>query len=336
MERQVDLMPERALVFPDVNRVELRSIDPPGEPGPREVRIRVELSGVSQGTEVWALVGKRQELQYPTIPGYQAIGVIEEVGQDSGEFVPGDRVLFHKARVPNGYPNTWMGTHQSVVLASIDSDPPIRKLPAAVAPDEAVLAAMVAVSLRGIQMLDVPLGCVAVVTGQGLIGQAAAQLLRARGAYVMATDLSARRLELSRAHSSDRAIHPLEEDLGQLVREIAPNGADIVCDTTGRAGDFAAWIDLLRQGGQLLMQGFYPDPVTFDFAPTHIKRPHIAITCGTGDTQLALDLIARKRIAWAPMVTHRVPIAEAPAIYQRMAEGDPDLLGVVLDWGVAS
>ena len=328
-------MSETAVVFPEVNRVELREVQPP-EPGPRDLRVRVELSGVSQGTEVWALTGKRDELSFPTIPGYQALGRVEKLGSEVEGFAMDDRVILHSGRVPTGYPDTWMGTHQSVVVTPVDADPPPQKVPDDVDPWQAVLAAMIAVSLRGVQMLDVPLGSVAVVTGQGLIGQAAAQLLRARGAYVIATDLSEQRLELSRLHSSDLALNPLKDDLLAAVKRAAADGADIVCDTTGRAGDFATWIDLLRPGGQLLMQGYYPEPVTFDFFHTHLKRPKIAISCGIGDTALALDLLRHGRLKWGPMITHRVPITEAPDIYLRMAAGDGDMLGVIFDWKAVS
>ncbi len=324
-------MNHRAIVFPAIREVRLEPIQPP-PPGPGELAVRVEVSGVSQGTELWALTGKRHELQFPTIPGYQAVGLVDHVGDGVEGFASGDRVVLHRGNVPDGYPDTWMGTHQSHVVTPVAGDPPVRKLPAGVSANEAVLCAMAAVSLRGVQMLDVPLGATAVVLGQGLIGQAAAQLLRARGAYVIATDLSERRLELSRRHSADVAVDPRTQDPGELVRQRHAEGADIVVDTTGRAGDFATWIDLLRTDGQLLMQGYYPDPIHFDFFHTHLKRPRIAISCGIGDTALTLDLIATGRLTWAPMVTDSVPIDQAPQMYQRMLDGDANMLGVVFQW----
>ncbi len=325
-------MKPHAILFPAINQIDIVDIDAPGQPGEGEIRVRLELSGVSQGTEVWALTGRRKELTFPTIPGYQAVGLVEAVGEGVSDLQIGDRVVLHRGNVPKGYPETWMGTHQSVLITPVSGDPPVRKVPEGVTPEEAVLCAMAAVSLRGVDKLDVPLGATAVVTGQGLIGQAAAQLLRARGAYVIATDLSPKRLDLSQQYSADLAVDPRQADIKALVAQRSRNGADIVCDTTGRAGDFASWIDLLRPQGQLLMQGYYPDPINFDFFDTHLKQPQIAITCGIGDTQRTLDLIATGRLKWKEMITHRVPVAQAPQMYQRMREGDADMLGVVFDW----
>ncbi|MEJ7652532.1 MAG: hypothetical protein WKH64_03860 [Chloroflexia bacterium] len=50
----------RAIVFTEVNQVELQEYDLP-DPKPDELVIRTEYSGVSQGTEIWALkaVGRR-------------------------------------------------------------------------------------------------------------------------------------------------------------------------------------------------------------------------------------------------------------------------------------
>ncbi len=324
-------MTDRALVFPAVNEVEFVDVTPPKlQAG--EIRVQVEIAGVSQGTEIWALIGRRKELAFPTIPGYQAVGIIEDLAPDVQGFNRGDRVVLHRGRVPEGYPETWMGTHQSTVVTPVAGDPPVRLVPDGVTSAEAALCAMVGVSLRGVQKLEVPLGATAVVLGQGLIGQAAAQLLKARGAYVIAADLSPTRLALSAKHSADVAVDPRKTSLKELVQKRNPQGADIVCDTTGRAGDFANWIDLLRLGGQILMQGYYPDPVTFDFFDTHLKQPRIAITCGIGDTALAMDLIATGKLKWKELITHRVPISQAPELYQRMRQGQDDMLGVVLDW----
>jgi len=321
-----------AIVFPEPRAVEVRDVGPSPALQPTDVRVRTELCGVSQGTELWALMGNRHELEFPTIPGYQAVGIVQEVGAEVAGLVEGDRVVLHHARTPDGMPDTWMGTHQSELIAPTGNNPPPLKVPDSVEPEEAVLAAMAAVSLRGVQMLDVKLGDVGVVLGQGLIGQASAQWLRSRGAFVIAADLAAKRVELSQAYSADVAVDPTQADLKALVHKHAPDGANIIIDATGRAKDFALWIDLLRVGGQVLMQGYYPDPISFDFFATHLKRPTVAIPCGIGDTGLTLDTFARKRLNWKPMVTHHVPIARAPDLYQRMLDGDNEMLGVVFDW----
>jgi len=207
-------------------------------------------------------------------------------------------------------------------------------VPEGVDPIEAALSSLPAVALRGINMLDVRIGDLVVVTGQGLIGQGSAQWARLRGATVVATDLSPKRLDLSRKYSTDIAVNPREQDLGEVVKSIKPAGADVVIETTGRSDMFAPCIDLLRWEGQLLLQGYYPDPITFDFHTTHAKKPKIAVTCGhdLGGIATALEMMKLGKMSFRELVTHLVPAPEAPALYPLMAAGNPDILGVVFDW----
>jgi len=105
----------QALVFPEANRAEVQAYDVP-ELRLDEMRVRTEYSGVSQGTEMWAYAGKRPELKFPTVPGYQSVGVIEEIGPEVRGFTPGQRVLFLSSRLPDSLPPTWMGAHVSHAL----------------------------------------------------------------------------------------------------------------------------------------------------------------------------------------------------------------------------
>ena len=80
-------MKTHAVVFPEPKRVEVREMDVP-DVAPEQVGIRTTFSGISQGTERWALTGRygHYDVDYsayfPCSPGYQAAGVVEEVGSD--------------------------------------------------------------------------------------------------------------------------------------------------------------------------------------------------------------------------------------------------------------
>jgi 3-hydroxyethyl bacteriochlorophyllide a dehydrogenase len=320
-----------AIVFPEAKKAALQTYEPAALRA-GELLVRTEFSGVSQGTEIWAYNGQRPELKFPTVPGYQTVGIVEQIGEGVTAFSKGQRVMFHASRLPSDWPETWMAGHVSLAVVNVAGDPAPQVIPDGTDPVAAVLSAMAAVSLRGVEMVNIRFGDLVVVMGQGLIGQAAAQLARARGATVIATDLSPKRLELGRAHSADHVINPKTGDLGALVRKLRPNGADVVIETTGRAEAFKDCIDLLRWEGSLLLQGYYPKPITFDFHHTHMKKPTIAVSCGIGDTRRTLELIRHGKLHWREMVTDLVDVREAPAIYERMAANDPDMLGVVFDW----
>jgi bacteriochlorophyllide a dehydrogenase len=327
-----------AIVMTGVRQVEIQPVEL-SDPQPDEVLIRTEYSGVSQGTEIWALLGKRPELAFPTIPGYQSVGVVEAVGHDVTGVEVGERVHFNSARSPAHFPPTWMGAHTShaivsTISRSADSERTVVPVPDDVDPAAAAVSSLAAVSLRGLNMLRVGIGDLVVVNGQGMIGQGSAQLARLRGATVVAADINPTRLERSRACSADVVVDVREQSLADVVRALKPDGADVVIDTTGRSDQFAPCIDLLRWEGQFLLQGWYPDPITFDFHRTHQKKPTIAITCAydNDEVAIALELLRYNKLRYRPLVTHLVPFGDAPRLYEMMVANDPTVMGVVFDW----
>ena len=50
------------------------------------------------------------------------------------------------------------------------------------------------------------------------------------------------------------------------------------------------------------------------------------------DLGMLLDFISRGEIRVEPLVTHCVPIDEAPAIYETLRDRPGELLGVIFDW----
>ncbi len=322
-----------AIVFPSVNRVELQSYEV-AEPLSGEVLVRTEYSGVSQGTELWALTDHRPELKYPTVPGYQSVGLIQALGPGVEGYKVGQRVLFNTSRLPSQFSETWMGAHVSHAIVPVRSDGHPVLVPENTDPVAAATAYLPAVSLRGIRMIDINIGDLVIVVGQGMIGQASAQLARLRGAVVVAADVNAARLKLSEHYSSDIVVDPKEQNLGAIVRSIKPKGADAVIETTGRSDQFAACVDLLRWEGQFLLQGYYPQPITFNFHDTHMKKPRVAITCGCDatDAGICMNLMRYGKLKQRELITHVAKATEAPAMYEKMKANDADILGVVFDW----
>jgi len=313
-------MTGRAIVFTAPGKAELRTIEVPPTP-PGGMRVRTECTGVSQGTETWAFTGRRPETEWPTIPGYQGVGI----AQDGP--LAGRRVVFHKGLYPDGFPESWMGAHQE--FAVVESATPV---PEGVEPEDAAHFAVVGVALRGLKRTVVEPGRVAVVLGLGLVGQCCAQVLRARGATVLATDHSPLRRSLATDRSADRVFAPDDPGFRAELHRSAPEGADIVVDTTGVVGLFPLWIDLIRPEGEIVMQGWYPEPAVFDFHEAHHKLATIRTPCSWEPAATALEWIAAGKADTRSLVTHVLDPADCGDAYTRMAQADPERLGVMFDW----
>lgn len=69
----------------------------PGPPGPGEVRVAIQVAGVSF-VDVLATTGKYQHVPtLPYIPGSEGAGVVEALGEGVTGLAPGDRVFFSSA-----------------------------------------------------------------------------------------------------------------------------------------------------------------------------------------------------------------------------------------------
>ena len=333
-------MRTHAVVFVEPKRVEVRAMEVP-EPGSDQVGIRTTFSGISQGTERWALTGRYGHYDadysayYPCSPGYQAAGVVEVVGSGVTDLHIGDHVFTMGTRFTDPghrYPGPCQASHSGYLVAA-------RSEVWRVAPEvdlaEASLYHMAGVSRHGVRLAGVREGDLVVVIGLGMIGQMSAQAAHRAGARVIATDLITERRALAADHSADRVV--AVDELDSAVRAEAPAGADVVIDTTGVSSMFDRCLELVRSEGRIAMQGYYPDPIAVDFHPTHMKRPLVAFPCGWDDEfndELAADL-ASGRLAIGPLITHRIPFVDAPAAYDLVLRHPERSLGMVLDWAGA-
>lgn len=328
-----------AVVFPEPGRVEIWNMEVP-ELGPEEVRVRTAFSGISQGTERWALTGRYGHFDedysayYPCSPGYQAAGVVEAVGPSVSDLAAGDHVFVPGTRFLHPdlkYPGPCTASHSGMLVAS-------RSAVTRVAPEVDLAAAalyhMAGVSRHGVRLAGVKPGELVAVIGLGMIGQMTAQAAKRAGARVLATDLIALRVEAAAKYSADRALDANAERLEDAVRAVAPDGADVVVDTTGDHRIIDRCLGLIRREGRILLQGYYPAPICFDFHPTHIMRPTVVFPCGWDDEyndKLAADL-ASGELAIGPLITHRIPFDEAPSAYRLVLEHPEQSLGMVLSW----
>lgn len=228
-------------------------------PGPGEVRVRVDAVGLNRADVLF----RSGTYHYaPTLPGarlgYEAAGVVEEVGAGVTAYAPGDPVM--------AAANFDFGVHgvhaERVVL-------PEEYLVARPEGVDAVTAAAVWLTYFTAYGGMVETGGLlpgqhVVITGASSgVGTAAVQTALRVGAVPIATTRGeAKRkalLDLGAAH----VVVTESEDVTAAVRGITGGaGADLVFDAIGGPG-FAALGDALRPGGTAVLYGWQdPRPVT--------------------------------------------------------------------------
>lgn len=93
-----------AIIFPEPGRAVIENVPVPDRHDD-EVLVDIQYSALSPGTERWCLTGKltvpgEPPMAFPHLPGYQAAGVVREVGSAVRGLSPGDRVFSRNCRAP--------------------------------------------------------------------------------------------------------------------------------------------------------------------------------------------------------------------------------------------
>lgn len=334
-----------AIIFVQPKEVQLGQAELP-DPTPRDIIVQTEVSGVSVGTERWAYLGKRPELQFPNVPGYMAVGTITSSGAEATAkgWKTGDRVYYFATRFRGELEGkSWMGSHVSQGVVDVCGPRAAagelgihhcERVPKGLAPEDAVLTGLCAVAMRGIEMAVVPAATKVLVNGLGVIGQYALQVCQLKGAHVTGVDVVDSRLEIARTFGAEHVLHGTRDKLAEAAAKIAPGGFDIIIDTSSIAAVVNSLFPLLKFRGKFVFQGWYPPPAALDLDAMQARMPSGYFPCGTGAeaVETALDWAARGWLKSKPLITHTFSPREAAKVYGMIEAGSENFLGIVFDW----
>jgi 3-hydroxyethyl bacteriochlorophyllide a dehydrogenase len=106
-----------------------------------------------------------------------------------------------------------------------------------------------------------------------------------------------------------------------------------IYDVSGDAQILDRLIARLAPGGEVVLAGFYTDPLHFAFAPAFMREAQIrcAAEWQRADLLAVSELAQNGRLSLDGLITHHDEPMRADAAY-RTAFGDPDCLKMVLDW----
>ncbi len=121
------------------------------------------------------------------------------------------------------------------------------------------------------------------------------------------------------------------------LKKIAPEGADVVFESTGIPACLDPAIDLCRPHGKFILQGNYgAAPISYHFLPAHGRRLTMFYPCDDGFTpcrRAVLKNMAMWVLPWHHTITHRIEARDAPKLYEAIHKGEGrDVLGAVIRW----
>jgi len=289
----------------------------------------------------------RNLLASPIPLGYSCAGEVIAVGGEVTELVAGDRVACAGLNFANHAEVNYIPRNLVV------------KLPADLDYDAASFVTVGTIAMHGVRLADLALGDVVVVIGLGLVGQLAAQLARAGGATVIATDLDPDKCELALRLGAHRA----SADPGrvqELVHGMTDgHGADavLVCAAAESSAPLRQAVKLSRIRGRVVLVGDVG--MDLERRPLFEKEVRLVVSRSYGpgrydpayevrgddypyeyvrwterrNMQAFIDLLARGDVEVAPLITHRYEIDAAENAYRTVKGADEDPpIGILLQY----
>ena len=254
-------MQAKAVVFTRANQVEVCDVQCP-EPGPDDVVLRLTHSWISNGTEGSFLRGERiagdtpryagDPDPFPIVAGYQKIGVVEWVGAAVHDLSVGETVFAATSKV-NGMFSPRAG-HLSPAVTPRDQ---IWKLPAAIDPLAFAGLVLTQVGYNCGTRAALGLGQGALVFGDGLVGQWAAQTLAWLGGDVVLVGHHPDRLARFPQTPYTHRINQHETDWRSAVAQLLPQGVQVAVDSVGSIALIEELLTTVQRGGHIVSAGFY-------------------------------------------------------------------------------
>jgi len=246
---------------------------PVPEPGPGQVLVRIEATGVCH-TDLHAASGDWPvKPGLPFVPGHEGTGVVVALGPEVRFLKEGDRVgiaWLHSAcghcefclsgwetlcpsQQNSGY--SVNGTFAQYALGQADylARIPDRLSFAAAAP---IVCAGVT-TYKGLKETQARPGEWVAVSGIGGLGHIAIQYAKAMGLHVAAIDLGPRKLDLARRLGAEITVDATTEDPGSTIQKQI-RGAHGVLVTAVSLNAFEQSIGMLRRGGTCVLCGLPP------------------------------------------------------------------------------
>jgi 3-hydroxyethyl bacteriochlorophyllide a dehydrogenase len=280
--------------------------------GAGDLLVEIAWSGISAGTEKLFWTGKMPAfpgMGYPLVPGYESVGRVTDAGRNArsriGEwvFVPGAR-CFRDAHGLFG------GAAQRVTSPAARAMPVSESLG-----EQGVLVALAATALHALAGGDMP----DLIVGNGVLGRLLARLAVARRAPA----------------PTIWEIDPARRDGDGVIDPSTDARRDYRCiyDVSGHGAGLDGLIGRLGRGGEIVLVGFYRDPLAFHFAPAFQREARLRVAAEWQPNDLAevLALIAEGRLDLSGLITDVRPAEEAAEAYP-YALGDSRCLKMALDW----
>jgi propanol-preferring alcohol dehydrogenase len=298
------------------------------EPGPGQVRVRIQACGVC-GSDLFLQDGGFGPDKLPIVPGHEAAGVIDSVGPQVTGFAAGDQVaLYYIENAPDA-PRPNIGAAVRRMGVDVDgafAEYVVRPAATLIRPPRyvepatlAVLTDAVATAYHSlVQIGRLTAADTVAVLGIGGIGSNAVQVAKAIGARVIAISRSPAKRDLARRLGADHAVA-----IEDAPKAIGGHGADLVLQCAASATMDEAAIALAGFAGRVVFVATTPESFS-TYASTLVWRELTLLGSRAftiADIEAAIDLHLAGAIATDHLTAVRRPLEDVNAALADLRAG---------------
>lgn len=339
-----------AAVLKDFNKLVLEEVPKP-EPGPGQVLVRIKSCGFC-ATDYKAIKGIRRNVDFPLVPGHEPAGVIAAVGPFVTNVKEGDEVIISPSGFCGMCRNCRLGlTHYcerayttggdgsevrpgSFAEYTLTGANVVFPKPANLSFDAACQGEPVSGAWKGlIHYSEMHLGDDVVIIGTGGIGMYCLMVAKAAGAgRLVAVDISDYALETAKSLGATHTVNPRKVDAKAVIKEILPEGPDLVVEAAGPIQAVELMVSLLRRGSRWNIFGITThEKFALDGGLMHFLEARMDSSFSTNPMAIenAIRLMARGLVNPEKVISHRFPLTEIQQAVDTM--GSPERNKVIIN-----
>ena len=285
----------------------------------------------------------KNKLDTPLPLGYCNVGTV--IDSKAEGFLEGERIVSN-------------GKHAEVVSVPKNL---CAKIPDNVSDESATFTVIGAIALQGIRLIKPTLGETIVVTGLGLIGLVAVQLLKAHGCRVIGIDFDSEKIQLAKSFGAETVnLSEGQDPIAVAESYSRGKGVDGVLITASTKSNepIHQAATMCRKRGRIVLVGVVG--MEMSRADFYEKELSFQVSCSYGpgrydveyeekgndyplgfvrwteqrNFEAILDMMDDGRLTMEPLISHRFKLEGAAQAYEVVSSGNP--LGVLLEYEVAS
>jgi L-iditol 2-dehydrogenase len=315
------------------------------EPGPGEVLVQIRRA-LTCGTDL-----KTYRRGHPTIMqkvptpfGHEFAGDIVAVGSGvDPRWQPGMRVVAANSAPCNRCPYCRLGRQslcenlsflwgayaEYIVVPRDIVEQNLYEIPEGLSYEAAALMEPLACAVHGVAETPIAVGDTVAVNGAGPIGLMFVRLAALRGARVIASDLSPRRLEVARQLGAAETVLVSEGmDQVEAVRDLSSGGrgVDAAIEAVGLPEVWEKTVQMVRPGGTVNLFGGAKGGSTFSVSTTLLHYSELTIKGVFHHTPLyvetALNLLTQGLVPSAPFISDERQLDDVLEALEAMGRGE--------------